>query len=437
MSAYNLSKLSRGILKRHRKEPPSLTVHLHQNHFRFEHLAGTFTFDSPLKIFLDAMREQRLPHEMLDILDASAVPFYDGCLIVQVHDHRSVTPNASASTSAAKRTGPAGFDPNGPLTSASSQAGAASKEAEVSTSATANKAEVSRLVLTPDSSTLWLDLLALNQAKNSQWTEQDALQNEAVILALTCPPLCLAPTIEVTRLAHDALASSASSLLPSQTKTGPTETEAEEERRLQRERIMRIMDDRFGKDFAPSFDRIAFVQSWHERQKEAERTKQKPNLTPAEAAAKGIQAAAHAAAGMAYPGRPHMSLQGSTSGSSPAASITMSSKNAPSKKIIKKAQPKVEAKPTSSINIKATGKKPGKPVEPARSGSQSSGKPVKRSGSVTTSREASVADISVGNDISFGASTPQGNDLAVGIGLNGLQLPARLDFSNAPAQSWN
>lgn len=35
-SVYNASRTTRQVLKRHRKEGPSLTLHLHANTFRFE-----------------------------------------------------------------------------------------------------------------------------------------------------------------------------------------------------------------------------------------------------------------------------------------------------------------------------------------------------------------------------------------------------------------
>jgi transcription factor SPT20 len=101
----------RQILRRHSKDKkqPSLTLHLYTSHFRFEQQVsllvpiacvlmlkiqnGVFLFESPMKAssqltdvqaltprqcFLEYVREQRLPSELLDILDQAKVPFYEG-----------------------------------------------------------------------------------------------------------------------------------------------------------------------------------------------------------------------------------------------------------------------------------------------------------------------------------------------------------------------
>ena len=77
------------ILRKHNGRPPSLVVQLHQNHFKFLQQDGTFPYNSPMKFFLEHLRKQTLPHDMLEELYASDVPFYDGCLIVEVQDFRS------------------------------------------------------------------------------------------------------------------------------------------------------------------------------------------------------------------------------------------------------------------------------------------------------------------------------------------------------------
>lgn len=35
-ATYNVTRFTRQVLKRHRKEPPSLVLHLYPTHFRFE-----------------------------------------------------------------------------------------------------------------------------------------------------------------------------------------------------------------------------------------------------------------------------------------------------------------------------------------------------------------------------------------------------------------
>lgn len=76
------------ILRKHRGKPPSLAIHLHPTHFRFGGQDGSFAYDSPMKFVLEHLRRQTVPHEMLEELLANDIPFYDGCLIVEVHNYR-------------------------------------------------------------------------------------------------------------------------------------------------------------------------------------------------------------------------------------------------------------------------------------------------------------------------------------------------------------
>ena len=77
------------ILRKHKGKPPSLTIHLHPTHFRFDSQDGSFAYDSPMKFVIGHLRKQTVPHEMMKEMLESNVPFYDGCLIVEVHNHRS------------------------------------------------------------------------------------------------------------------------------------------------------------------------------------------------------------------------------------------------------------------------------------------------------------------------------------------------------------
>jgi hypothetical protein len=68
---------------------PSLTLHLHQTHCRFEHQNGIFMYDTPVRSLLESIRDASLPVEILDLLDATEVRYTGGCLVVEVHDHRA------------------------------------------------------------------------------------------------------------------------------------------------------------------------------------------------------------------------------------------------------------------------------------------------------------------------------------------------------------
>ncbi|GJD04531.1 hypothetical protein ColKHC_13356 [Colletotrichum higginsianum] len=78
------------ILKKYSGNPPSLVVHMHPTHFRFDQQDGIFPYKSPMRLFLEHLRMRTVPHDLLEYFSQAGVPFYEGCLIVQVHDHKSV-----------------------------------------------------------------------------------------------------------------------------------------------------------------------------------------------------------------------------------------------------------------------------------------------------------------------------------------------------------
>ncbi|PRQ70249.1 hypothetical protein AAT19DRAFT_11481 [Rhodotorula toruloides] len=169
-ATYNVTRFTRQVLKRHRRAPPSLVIHLYPTHFRFEHQHGNFAYDSPMKCFLEAVREQKLPTDLLEVLDESGVVYYDGCLIVEVHDHRDSAPASGASRAS--------------LSLSLSQA----RETPAM-----SRAEVYRIVLAPNPATLWTELGIMSRRMEQEaaaerredtvgWTEEEALEVESVIL---------------------------------------------------------------------------------------------------------------------------------------------------------------------------------------------------------------------------------------------------------------
>jgi transcription factor SPT20 len=89
---------SKYVLRKFDGKPPSLVIQLHQNHWKFLLQDGTFQYNSPMQFFLRHLRQQTLPHEMLEELHQNDVAFYDGCLIVEVQDFRSGSGNRSNTT---------------------------------------------------------------------------------------------------------------------------------------------------------------------------------------------------------------------------------------------------------------------------------------------------------------------------------------------------
>ncbi|KAH9896355.1 Spt20 family-domain-containing protein [Xylariomycetidae sp. FL2044] len=77
------------ILKKHAGKPPSLVVHLHATHFRFDQQDGIFPYKSPMRVFIEHLKSRTIPHDLLPEFIEAGVTFYEGRLIVQVHDHKS------------------------------------------------------------------------------------------------------------------------------------------------------------------------------------------------------------------------------------------------------------------------------------------------------------------------------------------------------------
>ncbi|GAA5838943.1 hypothetical protein JCM11251_003745 [Rhodosporidiobolus azoricus] len=262
-ATYNLTRFTRQVLKRHRRAPPSLVIHLYPTHFRFDGQHGNFAYDSPMKCFLEAVREQKLPTDLLHVLDDAGVVYYDGCLIVEVHDHRQDPPPTSV-----------------PRTSLSSSFSLSQTREVPSTS----KAEVYRIVLAPNPATLWTELGIMSRRIEDEaraegrddvvgWTEEEALEIEAVILNRTAAPLCLSPSLQTSRIANSMLR--ATTLRPPKRKrfcsTGDCEEDDEGEEGQKREReehekLMKTGDEGVPRTKGPAFSRLAFIQAYRERQ---------------------------------------------------------------------------------------------------------------------------------------------------------------------------
>ncbi|KMU82255.1 hypothetical protein CIHG_00041 [Coccidioides immitis H538.4] len=103
-SATPAVKTTSYILKKYAKQPPSFTIHLHPTHFRFEQQDGSFPYNSEMKVIIAHIKAGTIPHDMMEELLRGGVRFYEGCLIVRVIDHKSLSaqPNSSKSSSKEK-----------------------------------------------------------------------------------------------------------------------------------------------------------------------------------------------------------------------------------------------------------------------------------------------------------------------------------------------
>ncbi|SCV74064.1 BQ2448_6496 [Microbotryum intermedium] len=272
-ATYNVTRFTRQVLKRYRKEPPSLVLHLYNTHFRFEQQHGNFNYDSPMKCFLEAIREQKLPTDLLDVLDEAGVRYYEGCLIVEVHDHRDQSYSSAAPAQPSIRPGLA----------LSFQLGRQAQPVAQS------RAEVYRIVLGPNPATLWTELGIMDrriretaeenaaeggvESETLGWTEEEAVEIEAIILARTTAPLCLSPSLQTSRIANSMLRATTPRPPKRKRSRAASEGEAEEDgedvlrrEREEHEKMMKLGDEGVSRGRGHAFARLAFIQSYRERQ---------------------------------------------------------------------------------------------------------------------------------------------------------------------------
>ncbi len=86
------------ILRKFKGYLPSLIVHLHPTHFRFDQQEGSFSYHSEMRMFIEHLQKRTIPHDMLEELRKSDVRFYDGWLIVRVVDHKSMSATAGSAS---------------------------------------------------------------------------------------------------------------------------------------------------------------------------------------------------------------------------------------------------------------------------------------------------------------------------------------------------
>lgn len=66
------------IMRKYRKAPPSIILHLHPTHFRFDQQDGTFSYSSPMRFLLEHIKNETVPHDIVEELLLSGVKFYEG-----------------------------------------------------------------------------------------------------------------------------------------------------------------------------------------------------------------------------------------------------------------------------------------------------------------------------------------------------------------------
>ncbi|KAJ3552987.1 hypothetical protein NM688_g3859 [Phlebia brevispora] len=213
MAGYNITRSIEELLSEHELSPPSFTVHLHPDHWTLNG-GSKFLYNNQIASLLDDIRAQRIPTDFIELFEAAKLPFYDGCMIVELLDYRPLK----------------------------------GKEPELA------NPKRSRVVLSPTPETMWADICLLNHKAGNVWTDEDALQVEAKILLATTPPLCLDPDPHLTRIANSILRVSAPAAPVSlKRKAVAMEPEEDESEKVRRAKIMQYMNPRTNRSTIPRF----------------------------------------------------------------------------------------------------------------------------------------------------------------------------------------
>ncbi|KAJ2379816.1 Transcription factor spt20, partial [Coemansia sp. RSA 2603] len=269
------------FLERYKDHAPSLTLHLFDSHFRFSGQEGVFLYNSTMRFFFDALNEGRIPVDLVDVLAQVEIKYYEGCLIVEVHDHRrpNLEPKVKKQRVSQLMTcsafGAAHTVPTSPITasahlvpesgSSATQSNGIQQSTEKangtteSSSASAGTA-VYKKVMRPTAETLHLDIQLLCESSRAQFSQDDVLEIEGMVLVATEEPLDLEPDFQVSRISNAIRYIEYSHMLPrKRSKYNSAEIEAEKAERREKQKLLSLMDERKNREFQPSFTRLAQV----------------------------------------------------------------------------------------------------------------------------------------------------------------------------------
>jgi len=179
---YHFASTTDEILRKYSKYPASLSLHIFDNHYRFNNSQDSQIIPktSPMiKNFINHVLKEEIPVELSELLKDFSIKSYDGCLILQVYDHRNMirTSTFRANVSPSKD----------------------AKNAPVIVS----KPRTYRVLLRPTPLSLYYDLLYHTDSALTKFTDTLSLQMESEILALTKRDLDL--SVKVNPYEYDYL----------------------------------------------------------------------------------------------------------------------------------------------------------------------------------------------------------------------------------------
>ncbi|KAJ2841916.1 Transcription factor spt20, partial [Coemansia brasiliensis] len=243
------------MLERFKDESPSLMLHLFDSHFRFDGQEGVFLYNGPMRFFFDALNEGKIPVDLVDVLAQVNCRYYEGCLIVEVHDHRQ--PAQEPKVKRQRTTD---------LLTWSKLSDSQIPEPGTTAISTVESAQVYRKVMRPTSETLNLDLHLTCEHSRTKLNGEDLLEMESMVLLAVEQPLDLEPDFQISRVSNAIRYIEYGHLLPRRPrKYNSAEIEAEQAEREEKLKLLTLMDDRTSRDFQPSFNRVSQVNEWRHK----------------------------------------------------------------------------------------------------------------------------------------------------------------------------
>lgn len=233
------------------KEEPSLILHIHKFHFRFEQQDGAFTYNGPVKSILQYIRMELIPPDCLEVFRNSDVKFYDGCLTVRIIDHRQ-SPSADQTVQP---------QPGSTNQQQQNNTNPINNQPE-DTKPNTNSPPVYHTVLRPTPETLWQDLCLLSESFANSLSDEAVLTLESNILLASEAPLFLTPAKSKAEMIQfmNQLADSAPPCTRKKPQ-GSAQLADEEAERLEKENLLLLMDDQRKRDFQPTFQRLQFIEN--------------------------------------------------------------------------------------------------------------------------------------------------------------------------------
>lgn len=203
---YPFATTSQEILKKYAKYPASLSFHIYESHYRFNNTpdSNIIPKNSPMiKDFLEHVVKEEIPIEMSELLKDFSIRSYDGCLILQIYDHRNLVasnqqllPEKPSSTSGSSNgttltngdtaSSPSLSSPSAPAPSAASTGSKPeTKDNKPETAPVIQKPKTYRTLLKPTQLSIYYDLLYHTDSALTKFSDPLALQMESEIVNLT------------------------------------------------------------------------------------------------------------------------------------------------------------------------------------------------------------------------------------------------------------